>query len=200
MSDKGKETAIDIGAGWGEYFVDRAKENPDKTFILLDSYFPNIRRLPPNLRLVRWVSDSDSGLPFKSSSVDEANINFLMGEIKSKEDKPEGETIEMAHKKYERIIKDLLKCLKKGAILQIIDARENIFAIEEILKRNNFTIKTKPTKLENMNQTRWTKTFYDVFVKSGRPEEDSFALPMKLTATLKEDPDKVVRPDSPFSI
>lgn len=183
MNDKGKETAIDIGAGWGEYFVDRAKDNPDRTFILLDSYFPRIRRLPPNLHMIRWVSDSNSGLPFKSDSVDEANINFLMGEIKSKEDGLE--TIEMAHKKYERVIKDLPKCLKKGAILQIVDARENIFAIEEILKKNNFTIETRPTKLENMNLTRWTRTFYDGCVKSGRSEEESFALPMKLTATLK---------------
>ena len=182
MSDKGKETAIDVGAGWGEYFVDRAKENPDRIFILLDSNFPKIRRLPSNLHMVRWVSDFDSGLPFKSNSVDEANINLLMGEIKSKEDGLE--TIEMAHKKYERVIKDLLKCLKKGAILRIVDARENIFAIEEILKKNNFTIKARPTKLENMNLTRWTKTFYDVFTKSGRSEENSFALPMKLTATL----------------
>lgn len=183
MSDKGKETtAIDIGAGWGEYFVDRAKENPDRTFILLDSNFPKIKRLPSNLHMVRWVSDFDSGLPFKSNSIDEANINFLMGEIKSKENKPE--TIEETHNKYEGVIKDLPKCLKKGAILQIIDARDNIFIIEEILKRNNFTIKTRPTKLENMNLTRWTKTFYDVFTKSGRSEEDFFALPMKLTATL----------------
>ena len=182
MNDEGKETAIDIGAGWGEYFIDRARNNPNKNFILLDSHFPKIRRLPPNLHMVRWVSDFDSGFPFKSNSVDEANINFLMGEIKSKED--ETETIENTHKKYERVVKDLPKCLKKGAILQIIDAKDNIFTIEEIIKKNGFAIKTKPIKLENMNLTRWTQTFYDVFTKSGRSEEKSHALPMKLTATL----------------
>ena len=183
MNDKGKETAIDIGAGWGEYFVDRARENPDKNFILLDSHFPKIRRLPSNLHLVRWMSDFDSSLPFKSGSVDEVNMNFLMGEIKSKKD--DLETTEMSYIKYERVIKDLTLCLKKGAILQIVDARENIFAIEGILKRNNFIIKTNPTKLEDMNQTRWTKTFHDVFVISGRSEENSLALPMRLVVTLK---------------
>jgi hypothetical protein len=184
MSDEGKETAIDIGAGLGEYFIDRAKENPNKTFVLLDNNFPKIEHLPSNIQLIRWTSDFDSGFPFKADSVDEANINFLMGEIKSKEDIPISETVELSLKKYERIIRDLKKCLKKGGLLQVVDVKDNIFAIKKILIKNDFAIDTGPIKLESMDQTRWSKFFYDAFLQSGNSEEKSHTLPMKLIATI----------------
>jgi ubiquinone/menaquinone biosynthesis C-methylase UbiE len=183
MEDRARETAIDIGGGLGEYFARRARQEPDKTFLVLDYNFLNVKRKPDNLKMVKWVSDVDSSLPLEDKSIDEANINFLMGVIENKGDEDD-EIYEESLLRYRRIVSDVRRCLKKGGVLKIVDSKQDIFEIDRLLRKEKFKITLKPQKLEDLNRTQFSTVFYDNHLKGRRPEKISTTLPMTIEATI----------------
>ena len=181
MSEPIKELAVDIGGGWGEYFVGRARENPDMTFLILEPSPIKLRRYPPNLHIVKWRSEIDSDIPFTKESVDEANVNFLLGEMRDSSDSV-GIGIETTLERYEKLLKDLFNVLKTGAALKIIEPKLNIAFIKEILFKTGYKIKGKPSPLNDSETTRWSKIFHDYFRSSGKSAGESFTLPMYIEA------------------
>ena len=100
----------------------KAKENPDKTFVILDP-FPNLSNNKnstsklKNLHTIIWKSDIDSHLPFLEGTISEASANFLMGELNTKEEA--STTIEEDKQKYARLMRDIKNVLKKdGKIMK----------------------------------------------------------------------------------
>lgn len=180
MNDTGKEVAIDIGGGYGEYFVERARKEPGKIFIILEPNPPRILRKPANLQILGWQSDSWHAIPLASGSVDEANINFLFGEIDTNE--RADASVEEAADKYERILQDLRPVLKEGGLVRIVDSKEYILKIKELLKKEGYVISQNPTVLADTDRTVWSQRFYDVFKKVGKPPEESSILPMTIEA------------------
>src|SRR3989344_5170869 len=107
-----KETVIDIGGGGGEYFLELARENPDKSFLILEPEKISSPEKPQNLHIVQWRSDIDSKIPLREDSIDEAYITFLLGEIKYREE--DSENVKQSMQKYRKIISELKETLKRG--------------------------------------------------------------------------------------
>lgn len=176
-----QEMAVDIGGGKGEYFVQRARENPEKTFLILEPSPLRLKREPPNLHVIRWRSDEESFLPLKAASVDEANINFLCGEIRDRDDDV-GRAEKFEVDRYRKLLRDLKEVLKNGALVRIADVRGNIGAIKNLLEEEGYKITLAPIRLMDEDRTAWSKCFFDVFEKGGKSEEESVALPMTIEA------------------
>jgi len=181
MEDADKEVAIDIGGGWDEYFFRLAKENPQKTFIVLDPSIRPIKRAPDNLFLIKWKTDVDSKLPFLPDKINEAHLNFLFGEIKTSEE-PDVETEEESNRRYRMLLKDLKDILRPNSTLHLVDVRDNIFRIQKLLKEEGYQIIQPPKRLKDESRTKWSTLFAEAFKKKGRKEEESFILPMEIEA------------------
>lgn len=189
MSDrtqsKEQQISIDIGGGRGELFQNLAKENPQKTFVVLDpSVKKEDRELPLNLHLIKWRKDKDSFLPLAKNSIDEAFLNFLHGEIDvsygvrrrqwsglqrlrmpERIAEEEGRYLEELKNfdttVYQDLLRDLRRVLKKGALVHIADVRENIMKIREALESIvDFQIIGEP-KPGSRYVTEWVGAFYD---------------------------------------
>jgi hypothetical protein len=179
-----KEKIVDIGGGGGEYFSRLAREHPGKTFLVLDPQRNSIQENPPNLFFTQWKSDVDSKIPFRADSVDEAHINFLMGEIRSKE--PETGTEEEAVRRYRRLLSQLKEVLKQKGLVHIVDVQDNIKFVKRALEQEGYLIIEGPTPLQDEKITKWSEFFYSVSKKSGRKLEESMALPVVIRARLED--------------
>ena len=185
MEDSQKEVAIDVGGGEGEFFLRLAKENPGKTFVVLDSVAKRVMDAPENLHFVRWRLNAESMLPFLPEKIDEAHINFLLGEIK------EGKRVEAEYEidfvedqsgQYQKLLKDLKSVLKPGATLHITDVKDNIPIIEKLLRDEDYSLVCEPRKVTHENKTFFTRYFFEAFKKKGRSEKESHILPMEIEA------------------
>lgn len=182
MEDIDKEIAIDIGGGWGEYFFSLAKENPQKTFIVLDPSIRPIKRAPNNLFLIKWRTNVDSKLPFLPNKIDEAHLNFLFGVIKFDE-KHSFET-EESNRRYRALLKDLKDVLKPNSSVYLVDVRGNIFRIQQLLKEEGYQIIQEPKRLKDESRTAQSKFFTEAlaFKKIDETEEEPRILPMEIEA------------------
>jgi tRNA G46 methylase TrmB len=185
MEDNQKEVAIDVGGGEGEFLLRLAKENPEKTYIILDPLAKKVRGAPENLHFVRWRVNTESMLPFLPEKIDEAHINFLLGEIK------EGKRVEDGHEvdyfedqagQYQKLLKDLKNVLKPGAILRITDTKDCINIIEKLLRNENYSLVGGPKKVSDEEKTFFSQYFFKAFREWGRSEEESHILPMEIEA------------------
>lgn len=182
-----EKTHIDVGGGKGEFFSERARENPDQMFIVLDpaiSDSEDASETDPelqNLQVINWRSDVDSHLPFEKESIDEANANFLMGEIYTQE--PPSKTIEEEKEKYARVMRDVFNVLKKEGKVRIVDVQGVIGYVVEVLEEVGFTVTVTPTQLppEERNMSEWCKQFYDMYEVNGK-QPDALVLPMVVEA------------------
>lgn len=161
MDPMGKEVAIDVGGGLGEYFVERAKKEPSKQFVILEPRRLRIARKPQNLHIVQWRSDEESALPFKASSVDEANINFLYGISKWGITEDSYGPQPYQAKKYEKILNDLKSVLKQGGKLHIVEAKFRQGIIVAILKKLGYRLEGEPEFLQDKERTFWSKEHAD---------------------------------------
>ena len=183
MSEQSQELAIDIGGGEGRYFLKRAKQEPDKTFLILDTGVPSLKDKPPNLQFVQWKSDKDWSLPLKANSVDEVNINFLFSVLTNSK----GESFRLPPEEiYRRLIRQVKEVLKSGALVNIVDTEGNIDEIVSILEEEGYTITTPPISLEDTDRTKYAEQFsaFDIYSRSEhyRPLRDLKLLPMEIKA------------------
>jgi hypothetical protein len=184
MDELGKEIAIDVGGGQGEYFAKRARAEPEKTFLVLEPKPTKPEKIPPNLHIIQWLSTQKSGLPLKGSSVDEANIHFLYGEIIDTTGRAiSSKDTSAEDRAYRKLLRQLKRVLRNGARINILDVRNNILRVEKLLKEEGFLITSPPRKLENEEQTIWSALFFSSFKKGHRPESESFVLPMEIEAS-----------------
>ena len=184
--ERGKEKrfAVDIAGGDGDYLYAKAHENPDDTFIILDpTDSPSDLKLR-NLHRIKWRSDVDSRLPFQPHTIDEASINFLMGEIRSKE--KESETVGADMYKYARLLEDVKAVLKPGGKIRIVEPKPNIRYVEQILEELGFNIISGPIPLPYSDKymSKYSKMFFDVEEMSGNKLDDEDSVhPMAIEAT-----------------
>jgi len=180
-----KKVSIDIAGGEGDYLYDKARENPGDTFIILDPTESPSSPKRDNLHRIRWRSDVDSTLPFQPHTVDEASINFLMGELRTKE--KESETVGADWAKYERLIKDIKEVLRSGGKVRIVEPKPNMRYVEEILNELGFNIISGPIPLPYSEKymSQYSKMFFDVEEMSGNKVDDEDSIhPMVIEATL----------------
>jgi hypothetical protein len=178
--DNKSEIAIDIGGGNGKFFLKMAYDNPDKIFLILDPKYTQIENKPKNLIFINWMKDLNSDLPFTVESISCVHIDFLMGEIRSSKYNDSGND-EDAMRIYDMLISEVDRVLSKGGILDIVDVRENLKKIEKLIKKRGYLYKT-PTILEDENHSAWSNVFFEVFHKSRRSVDDSYAIPMHIEA------------------
>ncbi len=182
------EIHIDVGGGTGEYLFNKAKENPDKTFVILDP-FPNLSNNKnstsklKNLHTIIWKSDIDSHLPFLEGTISEASANFLMGELNTKEEA--STTIEEDKQKYARLMRDIKNVLKKDGKIIIVDTKACINYIMEVLNEVGLKITSepRPITLDEKEMSVWSAAFFDMNESTGK--KTSSLLPMILEA-IKE--------------
>lgn len=193
MNQKEKpEISIDVGSGDGKYFFELADKSPEKMFVILDPQIvkKSDRNIPSNLHFIEWKSDVDSTMPFKKNSIDEANINFLMGEIQNKNEsraRTAEESLKNDLEKYRKILVDIKDILKDGAILHIVDVRGNIDYISNLLQEEGFIILNGPVKLEDGDRTEWSKIFSDLSKRAAlNPwhKDQGITLPMQIMAKV----------------
>lgn len=185
-----KRINIDVAGGKGEFFYKKAKENPDQSFVVLDpgtygsEYAPQLNPELKNLHVIHWKSDVDSQLPLKGESVDEANANFLMGEIYTKEGS--SKTVEENKAKYARVMRDIFAVLKNEGKLRIVDLQAVIPYVVEVLNDVGFTITLTPSPLleGEKDMSEWSKAFFDMYETTGK-NPDSLVLPMVVEAVKK---------------
>lgn len=182
-----KEVQIDIGGGTGEYLSNKARENPDKTFVTLEPFSNHYKNKPllpklENLYTIVWKSDVDSHLPFSEGTVSEASANFLMGELRTKE--RESQTIDEEKKKYRRLIEDIKNVLRKDGKLRIVDVKGVIDYVVEVLNEAGFRITLPPRPMQpgEKNMSAWSAAFFNMSENS-KKGKDSLVLPMVLEAT-----------------
>lgn len=172
MNELQESLATDIGSGMGEYFVERARQQLEKTFLILEPRRLRILRKPPNLRIVQWRTDRDSKLPLSPNSVNEVNINFLAGDIVYREDdndNPEFPVWERYRwERYRKLLHDLKGVLKKGALVRIVDDQGHIKEIEKMLEEEGYRITLPAARLQDEKRTSWTKTFFSRFKETRR--------------------------------
>ncbi len=174
--EQNTELAIDIGGGAGERFLDLARHNPQKTYLVLDPNINNISDKPDNLHLMPWRGDKSSAIPLPEESVNVAGISFLFGEMISREIK--GYKMKDEKERYRVLITDLKRVLKRNGMIEIVDVKGNIKYVVEVLEEVGFKITQKPQRLKKEDYSPWSKIFFSVFYRSGKSEEESEALPM----------------------
>ena len=178
MTESNQTVAIDIAGGRGEYFVKEARKRPNDNFLILDPW-PKIRRPPPNLHIIRWGSYVNSNIPLAPESVNEANINCLMESINDSSGKTAvGDKI--IREKYQALLRDLKRVLKKGGVLTIVEPRVNIGKIKEFLISENYTVIEEPQPLKDPERTYWSSAMYEWSNTGG----GSLAFPMSIKAKL----------------
>lgn len=179
--DEGKsEVAIDIGDPRGEYFCRLAKENPEKTFVVLDPAVKKIEEAPSNLHFLRWRTDVNLSLPFSPDSIDEAYIHFLFGGITLR-DQPSSESLEDSCRYYQKLLRDLRVVLKGDARIHIADMRANIFHIQILLEKEGYQVVQEPKEMLDERRTAWSRLLFDVLRTLGKGAEDPM-LPMEIEA------------------
>ena len=188
-----RKVNIDVAGGKGEFLSKKAKENPGQTFVVLDpgvygsEYAPHLNPELKNLHIINWKSDIDSHLPLAKESVDEANANFLMGEIYTKEGS--SKTVEEDKAKYARVMRDIFAVLKNEGKLRIVDLQAVIPYIVEVLNDVGFTITLTPSPLpiEEKDMSEWSTAFFNMYETTGK-NPASLVLPMVVEAVKRELP------------
>jgi len=168
--------AVDIGGGQGEYFVDRARGEPQKTFVILEPAPLSLPDKPPNLHIIRWKSTAALTLPFADKSIDEVNINYLFGKMEPS--RLERHRPLDQKEIYRRLIKDARQVLKSGGKISIIDAHCHINLIKEILIESGYHIVQEPISLPDPDRTYWSGKFTEDYERN----EESFVAPMIIEA------------------
>jgi hypothetical protein len=176
-----KSFEIDVGGGNAEALIKKASEHPEKVFIMLEPSEVTLPEKPDNLHVIQWRSEPDGGIPLAEESVDEANIDFLMGEIRW-HNHPNTDTDEETFAKYKKLLADVRSALKDGGMLHITDVQYCIREIVNLLQEEGFEIVRGPMKVADEAKTPWTKFFADAYKSGGKSEDESEALPMEVDA------------------
>ena len=176
MNVSNNEVAIDVGGGYGEYFVDRARHERNRQFLILEPRNLRLKRVPRNLHVITWGSHPELELPLASNSIDEANLNFLWGEISYKEEDTDDANNE-APKRYGLLLRQIHRVLRPSGSLKITDANGLLSKIKEALRGEMYKIE-KIEPLSNTQMSYWSQTHHDTFVKRGI----DFAKPMTILA------------------
>ncbi|MDD3532155.1 MAG: class I SAM-dependent methyltransferase [Candidatus Shapirobacteria bacterium] len=114
-----KPRLLDVGAGFGELFIDRAKAEPNKNFIVFEPLgFPD-QELPENLTWIKGRLTDQESLPFQDGSIDGVILNFSLSTIYadySGSDQEFGEYLQ-------KILTGVLRVLKDGGEMVIREER-----------------------------------------------------------------------------
>ncbi len=129
-SQKESRLAIDVGAGFGELFINRAKLEPEKRFIIIEPLGwpdPSDREIPKNLTWIKGRLTEKESLPLQDASVDEVNFNFSISTMCV-----DHQGFDQEPKEYLQVLlKEPLRILKNGGQLII---REEAGFCQEIIK------------------------------------------------------------------
>jgi len=124
-----KETSLDIGAGFGERFIQRAKENPDKQFVVVEpetelDVSPIKEALPENLKWIKGKIDERHHLPLRDSSIDEANLDCVLFYLAGDEKQA----------LFSEVIGEAMRVLKKGGVLYIREPKNMLDSMIPVLQ------------------------------------------------------------------
>ena len=125
-----KETFLDIGAGFGERFIQRAKENSDKQFVVVEpetdlDVFPIKEALPENLKWIKGKINERHHLPLRNSSIDEVNLDCVLFYLAGDE----------RQALFPKVISEALRVLKKGGVLYIREPKNMLASIRPVLQK-----------------------------------------------------------------
>jgi len=131
-----KDTFIDIGAGYGEYFIQRARSNPNKKYVAIEFYDPP-KNLPSNLQWIKQEVNNDTPIPFSDGSVDEVNMDFLLIHVHG-EDRISLETI----------LGEAKRVVKKNGLIVIREPKYMMNILKPVFEELELKYKNKPIPLD----------------------------------------------------
>lgn len=117
-----KPRLADVGAGFGELFINRAKTEPEKSFIIIEPLgFPDLptQEMPKNLTWIKGRLTDKEALPFQNGSVDEVNLNFSLSTMYADYQGPDQELGGYLQK----ILREAFRVLKDGGRLVVREER-----------------------------------------------------------------------------
>ncbi len=123
-----KETCLDVGAGFGERFIQRAKENPDKQFLIIDPFIRNLppkETLPENLHWIEGTIDEKENLPLSDSSIEEANLDCVLFYLAGDEKQA----------LFPKVIGEAMRILKKGGVLYLREPKNMLDSMMPVLQK-----------------------------------------------------------------
>lgn len=174
------ERLVDIGAGFGELFIDRAKKEPGKNFIIIEPFgFPDPKELPPNLTWIKGRLADQEALPLEDVSVDEVNMNFSLSAIFADFPGSDEEFIEY----LPGLLREGLRVLKNGGRLVIREERgfyQNILG--PVLNKLMIDFDLSQAKDQDL-----TLTGQEMLADyRANPDKNQRSLPMEITIAKRE--------------
>lgn len=148
---------VDVGAGWGDKFIQRAKDNPRQKFVVIDPDATNIRNKkswPPNLTWIVGRVDEKSFLPLAENTVDEINMDYVLCFLHGEETGSDEEFLIKASE----ILRRAILPLKKGKDLIIRESSYMVEFIKPVLEKIGLSFSINAIKpevaLEHSESTR----------------------------------------------
>jgi len=141
---------VDIGAGFGEFFIKKAKASPSKNFIIIEPFGVPDEKLPDNLTWIRAKLSDKNFLPLQDASVDEVNLNFSLSAIYADY---QGSDQEFA-KYLGKLLEETLRVLENDG--QLIIREERGFCkkiLEPGLKALGVGFEESPADVDSLSQT-----------------------------------------------
>ncbi len=163
--EESKETFLDIGAGFGERFIQRAKENPDKQFVVVEpetdlDVFPIKEALPENLKWIKGKIDERHHLPLRDSSIDEANLDCVLFYLAGDEKQA----------LFPKVISEALRVLKKGGVLYIREPKHMLDSIRPVLQELTSEFMVSPIPIDEAKERSVSLKEIALEYESGREE------------------------------
>lgn len=165
---------VDVGAGWGDNFIRRARDNPRQKFVVVDPDEANIQNKkgwPPNLTWIIGKVDEKSFLPLAENTVDEINMDYVLTFL-YEEEGPDDEFLNTTAE----ILKRAILPLKKGKKLIIRESSYMANFIKPELEKLGLSFSINAIKPEEaLNHSESTKDAAQEFA-SGEQEAQPFEI------------------------
>ena len=165
-----KEVFLDIGAGFGERFIRRARENPDQKFLVVESSGPSLEPLPENLEWLVEAIEEENQLSIEDNFVDEVNLDFILSTLYA-DDK---ETL------IPEALTESMRVLKEGGSFFIREPKYMLELLEPVLRKQNLDFSVEPIpKQEIEQQSLGVQEAYLEF-KNGKVEMEPYLIRVKI--------------------
>lgn len=166
---------VDVGAGWGDNFIQRARNNPSQKFVIIDPDMVNIRnkeRWPSNLTWIVGKVDEKSFLPLAENTVDEINMDYVLTFLHGEEAGSDDEFLIKASK----ILRRAIFPLKKGKDLIIRESFDMVEFIKPILEKIGIPFSVNAIKPEEA--LRYSESTKDAALEflSGEQKAEPFEI------------------------
>lgn len=166
--EKKEEVVLDIGAGYGENLIRRARENPQGKFVVVEPDSRNLPQesLPINLSWIAGRVGEKSPLPFRENFADEVDLDFVLVAVHGEQE--ESEFLQEAKK----ILKESLRVLKPTGKVFIREPSFMMKIIKPILNQLGYHVSEKQVLIdEALGHSEAAKEFTQEYLAGDRLQQ-----------------------------